>query len=64
MRSVRAAKSSAIAHLTFSALAEPGVVGAAVLAEQAAGLAGSAPSPAPSPAATPAHLCPPLPTAL
>jgi sugar (pentulose or hexulose) kinase len=60
MRSVRAAKSSAIAHLTFSALAEPGVVGAAVLAEQAAGLAGPAASPAPSPA----HLCPPLPTAL
>jgi hypothetical protein len=39
MLSVRAAKRSAIAHLTFSSIAEPGVVGAAVLAEQAAGAA-------------------------
>jgi sugar (pentulose or hexulose) kinase len=38
MRSVRAAKRSAIAHLTFSSLTEPGVVGAALLAEQAADL--------------------------
>ncbi len=38
MASVRAAKRSAIAHLEFSALPEPGVVGAALLAAQAAGL--------------------------
>jgi sugar (pentulose or hexulose) kinase len=37
MASVRAAKRSAIAHLEFSELREPGVVGAAVLAAQAAG---------------------------
>jgi sugar (pentulose or hexulose) kinase len=36
MNSVRAAKRSAIAHLTFSSVTEPGVVGAALLAEQAA----------------------------
>jgi hypothetical protein len=55
MRSVRAAKCSAIAHLTFSALAEPGVVGAAVLAEQAAGA---------EPTASSIDIYPPLPTAL
>jgi sugar (pentulose or hexulose) kinase len=38
MDSVRAAKRSAIAHLQFSALREPGVVGAALLAAQAAGV--------------------------
>ena len=38
MDSVRAAKRSAIAHLQFSALREPGVVGAALLAGQAAGV--------------------------
>ena len=38
MESVRAAKRSAIAHLEFSELREPGVVGAALLAEQAAGV--------------------------
>lgn len=37
MRSVRRAKRSAIDHLTFSPLREPGVVGAALLAQQAAG---------------------------
>lgn len=37
MDSVRAAKRSAIANLTFSALDEPGAVGAALLAAQAAG---------------------------
>ena len=38
MDSVRAAKRSAIADLEFSALQEPGVLGAALLAAQAAGL--------------------------
>jgi sugar (pentulose or hexulose) kinase len=38
MDSVRAAKRSAIAHLQFSTLPEPGVVGAALLAGQAAGV--------------------------
>jgi sugar (pentulose or hexulose) kinase len=38
MHSVRAAKLSAIEHLTFSPLREPGVVGAAYLAQQAAGV--------------------------
>ena len=38
MDSVRAAKLSAIEHLTFSPLREPGVVGAALLAQQAAGV--------------------------
>jgi sugar (pentulose or hexulose) kinase len=38
MDSVRAAKLSAIEHLTFSPLREPGVVGAAHLAQQAAGV--------------------------
>jgi sugar (pentulose or hexulose) kinase len=38
MESVRAAKLSAIDHLTFSPLREPGVVGAAHLAQQAAGV--------------------------
>ena len=38
MDSVRAAKRSAIAHLQFSAVREPGVVGAALLAGQAAGI--------------------------
>ena len=38
MGSVRAAKRSAIANLQFSTLREPGVVGAALLAAQAAGL--------------------------
>jgi hypothetical protein len=37
MRSVRRAKRSAIDHLTFSPVREPGVVGAALLAQQAAG---------------------------
>ncbi len=37
MASVRAAKRSAIEHLEFSELLEPGVVGAALLAGQAAG---------------------------
>jgi len=37
MASVRAAKLSAIEHLTFSPLREPGVIGAALLAQQAAG---------------------------
>lgn len=37
MGSVRAAKLSAIEHLTFSPLREPGVIGAALLAQQAAG---------------------------
>jgi sugar (pentulose or hexulose) kinase len=53
MCSVRAAKQSAIAHLAFSALTEPGVVGAAVLAEQAADRSTAT-----------ADLYPPLPTAL
>jgi hypothetical protein len=44
MSSVRAAKRSAIAHLTFSTIREPGVVGAALLAGQAAGI-GSALNP-------------------
>jgi sugar (pentulose or hexulose) kinase len=38
MESVRAAKRSAIAHLEFSELREPGVVGAALFAAQAAGV--------------------------
>lgn len=38
MASVRAAKRSAVANLRFSALHEPGVVGAALLAAQAAGV--------------------------
>lgn len=38
MDSVRAAKRSAIGRLQFSSIAEPGVVGAALLAGQAAGL--------------------------
>ena len=38
MKSVRAAKRAAIAHLKFSELREPGVVGAALLAAQAAGV--------------------------
>lgn len=38
MDSVRVAKLSAIEHLTFSPLREPGVVGAALLAQQAAGV--------------------------
>src|SRR4051812_40614346 len=38
MESVRAAKRSAIEHLEFSDLREPGVVGAALLAAKAAGL--------------------------
>jgi sugar (pentulose or hexulose) kinase len=38
MQSVRAAKRSAIAHLEFSEIQEPGVVGAALLAAQAAGV--------------------------
>lgn len=38
MDSVRAAKLAAIEHLTFSPLHEPGVVGAALLAQQAAGV--------------------------
>ncbi len=42
MASVRAAKRSAIAHLQFSTLREPGVVGAALLAAQAAGVDGGA----------------------
>ena len=42
MESVRAAKRSAIAHLTFSDLPEPGVVGAALLAATAAGVRASA----------------------
>jgi hypothetical protein len=43
MESVRAVKRSAIDHLEFSDLREPGVVGAALLAAKAAGL-GSDPS--------------------
>jgi len=39
MDSVRVAKRSVISHLQFSALPEPGVVGAALLAGQAAGVA-------------------------
>ena len=42
MASVRAAKRSAIAHLQFSTLREPGVIGAALLAAQAAGVDGGA----------------------
>jgi sugar (pentulose or hexulose) kinase len=42
MESVRAAKRAAIQHLTFSDLAEPGVVGAALLAATAAGVRASA----------------------
>lgn len=42
MESVRAAKRSAIAHLRFSDVREPGVVGAALLAAQAAGVATAA----------------------
>jgi sugar (pentulose or hexulose) kinase len=38
MASVRAAKVSVIDHLTFSPLREPGVIGAALLAQQAAGV--------------------------
>ena len=38
MASVRAAKRSAIEHLQFSQLPEPGVIGAALLAGQAAGV--------------------------
>ena len=37
MASVRAAKRSAVEHLEFSELLEPGVVGAALLAGQASG---------------------------
>jgi sugar (pentulose or hexulose) kinase len=48
MRSVRAAKSSAVHHLTFSPLAEPGVVGAALLAERAATASARPPEPLPS----------------
>jgi sugar (pentulose or hexulose) kinase len=50
MESVRAAKQSAISNLHFSALRQPGVVGAALLAGQAAGV-----RPAGEPAGT-AHL--------
>ena len=44
MESVRAAKRSAIAHLEFSELREPGVVGAALFAAQAAGVGSVWPS--------------------
>jgi sugar (pentulose or hexulose) kinase len=44
MESVRAAKRSAIAHLEFSELREPGVVGAALFAAQAAGVGSVRPS--------------------
>ena len=44
MASVRVAKRSAIANLEFSALREPGVVGAALLAAQAAGVGGDGPT--------------------
>lgn len=53
MESVRAAKSSAIDHLSFSAVPEPGLLGAALLAAQAAGLAPSAPARLTPPTAPP-----------
>lgn len=55
MASVRAAKSAVIDHLTFSTVSEPGVLGAALLAEQAAGARppGAPAPPTSSPATTP-----------
>jgi sugar (pentulose or hexulose) kinase len=43
MESVRASKRCVLEHLEFSALREPGVVGAALLAAKAAGLASTSP---------------------
>jgi sugar (pentulose or hexulose) kinase len=57
MESVRAAKRAALEHLEFSDLREPGVVGAALLAAQAAGLGSTSPGSSscqiPSPQAVP-----------
>lgn len=55
MASIRAAKSAAVHDLTFSSLPEPGVVGAAVLAAQAAGVAGPVVTTAAAATAPPVH---------
>src|SRR5206468_872090 len=55
MESVRAAKRSAIANLQFSELHEPGAVGAALLAAQAAGVMPSGAMPS---GAVPSGSCP------